>query len=289
MSTAPPSYADTRLYYRNALRYYEGYAAGTGGWHHGIWDPGVRSHPAALLRSNARLLEGFPITPTTRVLDVGCGVGGFALWAASTYGCRIVAINVCEVQLALARARAVASGLAPLCTFVQMDMNALALAPSTFDLVVNQETLCHALDKAGYLRQVRRVLRPGGQWRAIAFSRAPSPPTPLQERVHRAVQRGFRFPPLFTAPAVQEALRDAGFGDVEVEDLSDRVRPTARLILRTSVAKNLAIAAGLDWRHFGREPIARASRQGHFRAGLLYSWGLLRGYFRHYQYTARKP
>jgi cyclopropane-fatty-acyl-phospholipid synthase len=46
------------------------------------------------------------------VLEIGCGWGGFALFAAQTYGCRVTGITVSEQQYALARERVTAAGLA---------------------------------------------------------------------------------------------------------------------------------------------------------------------------------
>lgn len=45
------------------------------------------------------------LQPGDSVLDVGCGWGGFAEYAARTYGCRVTAYNIAEEQVRYARAR----------------------------------------------------------------------------------------------------------------------------------------------------------------------------------------
>jgi cyclopropane fatty-acyl-phospholipid synthase-like methyltransferase len=284
-----PAYDEVRTYHLATLEYYRGYAAGTGGWHYGVWDPGVRTHAEALIRANQRLLEGLSVSASSRILDVGCGTGGFAVWAASTHGCQVTGINICATQIRMADELAESRGVAHLCRFVPMDMNAFAFGPASFDIVVNQETLCYAIDKASYLNAVYRLLRPGGHWRAIAFSLREAPLSRLQGAWYRKVQAGFCIPSFWSARPIVDALERAGFVHCVAEDLTHRVAKTARLIIRTSLWKNIEIAAGVDWRRFGTEPVARSKRQGHFRAGLFYSLGLLRGCFRHNQYSATKP
>jgi cyclopropane-fatty-acyl-phospholipid synthase len=57
------------------------------------------------------LAEKAQIGPDDHVLEVGCGWGGFALFAARRYGCRVTGITISARQHALARARVVEAGL----------------------------------------------------------------------------------------------------------------------------------------------------------------------------------
>ncbi|MCX4239294.1 cyclopropane fatty acyl phospholipid synthase [Paraliomyxa miuraensis] len=51
------------------------------------------------------------LEPGMRVLDLGCGWGGFALYAAEKYGCEVVGVTVSAAQAQLGQERAKASGL----------------------------------------------------------------------------------------------------------------------------------------------------------------------------------
>jgi cyclopropane-fatty-acyl-phospholipid synthase len=57
------------------------------------------------------LAEKAQLAPGDRVLEVGCGWGGFALFAAREYGCRVTGITVSERQHSLARSRVAEAGL----------------------------------------------------------------------------------------------------------------------------------------------------------------------------------
>jgi len=58
-----------------------------------------------------RLCRKLRISPHDRVLEIGCGWGGFSLHAASRYGCHITAITISEKQFEYARSRIREAGL----------------------------------------------------------------------------------------------------------------------------------------------------------------------------------
>jgi tocopherol O-methyltransferase len=281
---------DAAGYYSDLTRQYERYAAGTHGWHYGIWESDVRSHPAALRRSNELLLRGLTVDANTRILDVGFGVGGFSVWAASTCGARVTGITVAAAHAGPARELAERHGVARRCDFLVADMDALAFRPETFDVVVNQETFCHAADKRSYLSSIRRVLRPGGVWRAVDFSVRETRDglmTASERASYEAVCRGFHLPSMIPAADTVNLLDAAGFRDVETRDVSAEVQPTAALILKACLLPRLAAQLRVDriFRAGGRQQLE--NRRGHVDAAYHYSRGLRRRLFRHVFYSAR--
>ncbi len=58
-----------------------------------------------------RLCEKAGLTPADHVLEIGSGWGGFAIYAAETYGCKVTAITISREQLDLARSRVAEAGL----------------------------------------------------------------------------------------------------------------------------------------------------------------------------------
>jgi ubiquinone/menaquinone biosynthesis C-methylase UbiE len=93
------------------------------------------------------------------VVDVGCGRGGGAAFLATRYKpASLIGIDLSPVAVARCRAAYQASGLC----FAVGRAEALALAANCADVVVNVESShCYA-DMARFLREVVRVLRPGG-------------------------------------------------------------------------------------------------------------------------------
>ena len=168
-------------YYLDLTREYIRYGAGTFTWHYGLWEEGVSTHAQALLQANERLVKGLDLTPDTRILDVGCGMGGFAVWVAKKFGCRVTGITNCASHVGLAQLLAVASGVSGQCEFRELEMGAMDFAEHEFDVIVNLESLSHAPDKRRYLENVHYILKPGGTWRALAFALRESALDPAEE------------------------------------------------------------------------------------------------------------
>lgn len=281
--------ADAAGYYSHLTEQYRHYGGDAHGWHYGLWEPDVQTHNVALLRSNERLLRGLDITPSTRILDVGFGEGGFAVWAAAKWGAQVTGITVCREHVGLARALAAAHGVAEHCRFLVMNMDRLGFRTNGFDIVVNQETACYAHDKGAYFSEVWRVLRPGGVWRSLDFSIQDRPLSAAQERRYRAVCDGFHIPSLASLGATVDRLEGAGFEVLDGRDATNEVLPTARMIRRQCYLPLLMKRLHLDWVAYSSGQERRRNRQGHIAAAHQYSRGLEQGVFRYTYSSARKP
>jgi ubiquinone/menaquinone biosynthesis C-methylase UbiE len=105
---------------------------------------------------------------TGRVLEVGCGTG--TMFAYYGIGARVEAIEPEEDFLALARAKAAAS--AERIHAVQGDGMNLAFEDASFDAVVLGLVLCSVPDVDRVLAEAFRVLRAGGELRALEHVRS---------------------------------------------------------------------------------------------------------------------
>jgi SAM-dependent methyltransferase len=134
---------------------------------------------------------------TGRILDAGCGTGGF-LAVLRTRRPELLRFGVEWDQTAATRARTKSGA-----SVARGNTNALPFADGTFDAAVSADVLCHAaVNPEATLAELWRVLRPGGrlivnmpayQWLLSAHDR----------RVHN-IRR-------LTAPATAAMLRRGGF------------------------------------------------------------------------------
>jgi 2-polyprenyl-3-methyl-5-hydroxy-6-metoxy-1,4-benzoquinol methylase len=99
-----------------------------------------------------------------RVLEIGCGRGGFSCWLAGQSDPRpeIVAMDYSSVAVEKGRAHAAAAGISNV-TWQTGDIQAITHADASFDTVISCETIEHVPDPRLAVRELGRVLKPGGR------------------------------------------------------------------------------------------------------------------------------
>jgi demethylmenaquinone methyltransferase/2-methoxy-6-polyprenyl-1,4-benzoquinol methylase len=129
------------------------------------------------LVDRARPLEG------RRLLDLACGTGDIA-WLAARGGAEVVGLDVTYRMIELARGKAAASeGVPARSAFLVGDMCALPLPDESFDIVTTGYGLRNVPDLGGAVREIARVLRPGGLLLSLDFNR---PSQPVVRAVYHA-------------------------------------------------------------------------------------------------------
>ena len=95
-----------------------------------------------------------------RVLEVGCGVGDFAVHLAKA-GAAVTAMDFSPAAIEMARKRGEAHAVKV--DFQTADAQALPFADASFDVLLSCECLEHLPDPQKALHEMARVLRPGGK------------------------------------------------------------------------------------------------------------------------------
>jgi len=95
----------------------------------------------------------------SRILDVGCGIGGSSRILAKYYGFNVTGITISPAQVKRAR-ELTPSGLN--CNFQVMDALDLKFEDGSFDAVWSVEAGAHMNDKVKFADEMLRTLRPGG-------------------------------------------------------------------------------------------------------------------------------
>lgn len=143
--------------------------------HFGVFKPGERprhnetpkesdGHARALDRMVETIVAPAGIEGRHHVVDTGCGVGGTAFLLGRTRGCRVTGVNLCNTQLEIANSKAVNAGLGDRIDFEYANCSrSLPFADGSVDVVVNIESARHYSDRSRFLREVYRILKPGGR------------------------------------------------------------------------------------------------------------------------------
>lgn len=198
-----------------------------------------------------RLLATAKLAPGERVLDVACGTGLAARLAAEAVGPEGTVAGLDPTPGMLEQARSVTpEGI----DWYKAPAESMPLPDAAFDVVLCSMGLQFFVDKVQGLREMRRVLAPGG--RVVVATPGPTPPLFQTIEValadHLGAEASCFVQAVFSIhdPAeARELFAAAGFDKVEIETdtVSLRVAPPAdffwQYVLSTPLA---AAAAGLD-------------------------------------------
>jgi ubiquinone/menaquinone biosynthesis C-methylase UbiE len=119
---------------------------------------------AQLADARAELLASARLSPGQRVLDVACGTGLVAFDAARAVGHegRVLGIDLSGQMIDAARQRARERKVSNV-SFARMDAEMLDVPDASFDVALCALGLMYMPDPERALREMRRVLRPGGR------------------------------------------------------------------------------------------------------------------------------
>ncbi|PWT85917.1 MAG: class I SAM-dependent methyltransferase [Blastocatellia bacterium] len=153
-----------------------------------------------------------------KVLEVGCGSGGPAVYLAERLGCDITGVDINEHGVSNARTLAADRRLAERARFQRIDANQpLPLPNASFDVVISNDAMCHIPQRAGVLADWFRLLRPGGR---MLFTDA-LVVTGLVSHEEIATRSSIGFY-LFVPPGMNEQLiKAAGFELLRAEDVTE--------------------------------------------------------------------
>jgi demethylmenaquinone methyltransferase/2-methoxy-6-polyprenyl-1,4-benzoquinol methylase len=138
-------------------------------------------------RWRARMVDALTARPGDRVLDVASGTGLVFEAIVRRYGCSVVALDQSEQMLARAQRRIDADArLRDRVSIVRGEAERLPFADAAFDGLTFTYLLRYVDDPAATLRELARVVRPGGRIASLEFGVPPWPPARLAWRLYTA-------------------------------------------------------------------------------------------------------
>ena len=178
-----------------------------------------------------RLLDGMDLKGKS-ILDISCGAGGIDVLLVQEFGAGYVCgIDVEDTVLANARDRAAKAGLGEMIGVVKVVPGPLPFPPGTFDVVFSKDSIVHIPDKHTLMRDVFRVLKPGG-WFVASDWLIGHDHEPSQMMKDYIASEGLDFG-MASPGRYKDALEQAGFKHVAVNSRNAWYRERARQELET--------------------------------------------------------
>jgi demethylmenaquinone methyltransferase/2-methoxy-6-polyprenyl-1,4-benzoquinol methylase len=188
------------------------------------------------------MVEAVAADPGERVLDVATGTGLVSEALVRRYGCTVVGLDQSNAMLEAARARLARDAeLGRRVSLVVGEAERLPFEDAEFDHLTFTYLLRYVDDPAATLRELARVVRPGGRVASLEFAVPPSPIWRALWRLYtrvglpalgRLVSKEWRetgsflarsIPEFYARHPLEEVVRfwsDAGIGDVRVRRMS---------------------------------------------------------------------
>jgi cyclopropane fatty-acyl-phospholipid synthase-like methyltransferase len=156
------------------------------------------------------LIRGAPVRADSRVLDVGCGSGNYAIALQEAVGCTCLGVDPSEEMLSKARARSTTV------IFSSSSAEHIDCPPDSFDLVFSVDVIHHVVDRRAYMRGAHRALRKAGKICTVTDSeeiirRRQPLSTYFPETVEPELRRYPRIPQL------RALMSEVGFADIREE------------------------------------------------------------------------
>lgn len=135
---------------------------------HQQFDPQARVYLSSAVHAagpdleRAATLVRASLSPEGRALDIGCGAGHLSFALAPSLA-SVVAADPLPSMVAVVREAATARGLADRISTIQAPADAVPFPDAHFDLVATRYSAHHWLDVEASLREMRRLLAPGGR------------------------------------------------------------------------------------------------------------------------------
>jgi cyclopropane fatty-acyl-phospholipid synthase-like methyltransferase len=221
-------------------------------WHTGLYPAQGPIGPADQLRMELLVARSAGIAAGSRVLDVGCGVGGTACRLARALGAQVRGLTPNAAQLELAQARAARLGLQEQVGFDPGWAHALPYEAGSFDAVLFFESACHFPDRAAFFAEAFRVLRPGGCLSGQDWLAGEGAEPSLRWSWCARVESAWAIPALGTTGEYAALMRQAGFEVELARDMREEMP-----LLRGFLADEAARAAVTEEARGADDPMRR--------------------------------
>ena len=191
--------------------------------HHGYWTTGQETKEEAQEQLINQLISRARITESKRILDVGCGLGGTAIYLNKMLGAHVRGITISPTQVKIGNDLAEQSRADV--RVALMDAEAIEM-DDRFDVVWSVEAISHLSQKMDCFRSIAKLLNNGGKLVIADWFRSGTANAAQQHEFLEPIERATLVPKLEVPCTYINYINQAGLNVTLFEDLSANVLNT---------------------------------------------------------------
>ncbi len=244
---------DSCVHYSNSPELFELFLDEHLNYSSGVFDAAGSTLDQAQVRKMDRIATEMGFEADQKILDIGCGWSGPAVYFAKTYGCRITGVTLSEIQREYGIKRASRQGVAERVDVQVCNVLNLPYPAASFDHIIFLESIIHMPEKQQIFNQCFELLRPGGKIfiQESHYDRAANRAQYLKDRGALEVDKSFGYTmDMVTGGEMLCLLEGAGLIPSSLQDISDHyVRTLAGWLTQidANAAAMKAVSADAYW------------------------------------------
>lgn len=253
------------------------------GLHYGIWDKSTKTLADSIVNTNRIMAKTAGIEENDRVLDAGCGVGGSSIYLAKHIGAQCTGITLSAKQVDSARSYAQHNQVADKAQFAVGNYFHTEYADESFDYVWALESMGTAPDKGRFLKEMYRVLKPGGKIVICDWYKAYDYPVD-QHRCMQHMLYHWMISDLLTPEEQRELGKKYDFELIAHQDFTKEIKKSVNRIYWLSLVGMLGTKA-----YQLTHPKVSSYSKNHYKTGLGQYHGYRKGLWEHHLWVFQKP
>lgn len=209
--------------------------------HHGYYIPANRTdHKQAQVDMIDQVLKWAQVKNASKVVDVGCGLGGSSRHIAKKYGAVTEGVTLSPYQARRGNELNQEQNLDKQCNLQVADALDMPFTDNSFDLVWSLESGEHMPDKQQFVNELFRVCTPGGRVIIVTWCHRDLEPgetslTKKEIKLLRKINRAYYLPRWCSVQDYVDLLEAKGAKDIKRDDWSYIIAPFWKAVIRSSL------------------------------------------------------
>jgi tocopherol O-methyltransferase len=245
--------------------------------HHGYYDSDKPITPLqAQERLIEKLVEEIELNSGSKILDVGCGMGGSSIYLATHFSADVTGITLSQKQVAIATQQCESQQIKNVRFKIEDALTLESFADNSFDVIWSLESCEQFFDKYLFIQQAFRVLKPGGKLMLTTWCSDRDEYVGEDAKSYKKLCLAFDLPYMPTIETYADLIKRGGFQVANKHDWSEQVKKSwdigISLVTGYSFIQLIRMTGWRGFRFAKQIKLMRnAFRSRHVRYGVFYA------------------